>query len=70
VERPRHDDRERAAESATAEAKEATEAKQRSVLIPLDAEDALRALGRFAYSGDGDEDEDDSEGPRGKGGRS
>jgi hypothetical protein len=61
VESPRQDGPERPREGAGA-AKETNEAKERSLVIPLDAEDALRALARFAYSGDGGEDADDAPG--------
>ncbi|HEY4452216.1 MAG TPA: hypothetical protein VGN13_11570 [Solirubrobacteraceae bacterium] len=47
VERPRRDQTERPGRSKE-------KAKERSLVIPLDDEDAMRALARFAYSGEGD----------------
>jgi hypothetical protein len=47
VQRPRRDQAERPERSEK-------KAKERSVVIPLDDEDAMRALARFAYSGEGD----------------
>jgi hypothetical protein len=47
VERPGRDPAERPDRSAE-------ETKERSVVIPLDDEDAMRALARFSYSGEGD----------------
>ena len=38
-------------------------AKERSVVIPLDDEDAMRALARFAYSGQGDREAQGSSEP-------
>jgi hypothetical protein len=47
VQRPRQEPAERPARGEE-------KAKERSVVIPLDDDDAMRALARFAYSGEGD----------------
>jgi hypothetical protein len=60
VQSPRQDGPERRGEAAGA--KEPNDAKERSVIIPLDADDALRALARFSYSGEPDEDAADAAG--------